>query len=154
MRTHDFLGRKIGIIILITCCLLYIYEQTGSVIHCWPIWLSPFLHTHFSSDISLCDSGYHYKSPSLVGFMYPVIALHVWLSSGSSRCTCLDLDHTGVAYLATEYHKINDIVMIVLAFVPHLEFDSFFMKLFRVEPPSSLFSVCLLVTKCPVLGYT
>ena len=25
------------------------------------------------------------------------------------------------------------------------------MKLFRVEPPSSLFSVCLLVTKCPGL---
>ena len=70
------------------------------------------------------------------------------------NCACLDLDHTGDAYLATEQHKANAVVLIVLAFVPHLEFASFIRKLFRVEPPSSLFSVCLLVTKCPVLGYT
>ena len=110
-----------------------------------------YLHscTHISSDISLCDSGYHYKSSTFVGFMYPVITLHVWLSSGSSRCACLDFDHTGVAYLAS----IKP-MLIVLAFVPHLEFASFLRKLFRVEPPSSLFSVCLLVTKCRVLGYT
>ena len=63
-----------------------------------------YLHscTHTSSDISLCDYGLHYKSSTLVSFMYPVIVLHVWLNSGSSRCACLDLDHTGVAYLATE----------------------------------------------------
>ena len=29
-------------------------------------------------------------------------ALHAWLSSGSSRCACLDLDLTEVAYSATE----------------------------------------------------
>ena len=63
-----------------------------------------YLHssTHISSDISLCDSGYLYKSSTLVCLMYPVIVLRVWLSSGSSRCASLDLDHTDVAYLATE----------------------------------------------------
>ena len=83
-----------------------------------------------------------------------MIALHVWLSSRSSRCACLDPDHTEVAYLATEEHKANAVILIVLAFVPHLEFASFLRTLFGVEPPSSLFSVCLLVTKCIFLGYT
>ena len=54
--------------------------------------------------------------------MYPVIALHVWLSSGSNRCACLDLDHIGVAYLVNEQHKANAVVLIVFIFVPHLEF--------------------------------
>ena len=68
-----------------------------------------YLHscTHISSDISLYDSGLHYKSSTLVDFVYPVIPLHVWLSSGSSGCACLDLDHTGVSYLAAEWHKAN-----------------------------------------------
>ena len=59
---------------------------------------------HTSLLILVCvmgDSGSHYKSSTL-GFMYFVIALHVWLSPGSSRCSCLDLDHTRVAYLANE----------------------------------------------------
>ena len=42
---------------------------------------------------------------------------------------------------------------IIIIFVPHLEFASLLMQLFRVEPPSSLFSLCLLVTKCPVPRY-
>ena len=42
-----------------------------------------------------------YKSSTLVGFRHPVIDLHVWSSSGSSRCACIDLDHTGSAYSAT-----------------------------------------------------
>ena len=44
----------------------------------------------------------NYKSSTLIGFKYPVIALHAWLSSGFSRCVSLDLDHTGVAYSASE----------------------------------------------------
>ena len=32
--SYDFLGLKIGNSILITCGLLHIYEQTGSVTHC------------------------------------------------------------------------------------------------------------------------
>ena len=50
------------------------------------------------------------------------------LSSGSSRCTSLDLDHAGVAYAATELHKANAVVLIVLDFVPHLEFASFLRR--------------------------
>ena len=33
-------------------------------------------------------------------------------------CVCADLAHTGAAYSATEYHKSNASVLIVLAFVP------------------------------------
>ena len=130
---YYFFWLKIGNNILITCGLLHVlYMNKQGVLFIANLF--GYLHscTHISSDISLCYSGSHYKSSTLVGFMYPVIALHVWLSSGSSRCACLDLDHT----------------------VPHLEFASFLRKLFRVEPALSLFSICLIVTKCPVLGYT
>ena len=57
---------------------------------------------HISLLISVCAILASTTSPLLVSFMYSVIDLHVWLSSASSRCACLDLDHTGVAYLATE----------------------------------------------------
>ena len=44
----------------------------------------------------------NYKSSALVGLKSPVIAMHDWLSSGSSRCACLDLGRDGVAYSATD----------------------------------------------------
>ena len=40
----------------------------------------------------------NYESSTLVGFWYPVIALQFWLRSRCSRCACLDLYHTVVAY--------------------------------------------------------
>ena len=46
-----------------------------------------------------------------------MIDLHVWLSSESSMCTWFDIDHTGDAYSVTDYHKFNDVVLIVLSFV-------------------------------------
>ena len=57
------------------------------------------IHAHISLLIS-CDVilASNYKSSKLVGFRHPVIALPAWLSSGPSRCACLDLDHTGLAY--------------------------------------------------------
>ena len=60
--------------------------------------------------LSLCLFRYHVvrfwlatTSPlTLVGLMYHVIALHAWLSPGTSRWACLDRDHTGVVYAPTE----------------------------------------------------
>ena len=85
-----------------------------------------------------------YKSSALVGFRYPVIALHAGLSSGSRRCVCFDLDHTAAAYSATEYHKAIAVVLIVLAFVPHLEFVSFLRTLCRVATFIYLLCMCSL----------
>ena len=35
-----------------------------------------------------------YKLSTLVGFRHPVITMHAWSRPGSSRCTCLDHEHT------------------------------------------------------------
>ena len=77
--------------------------------------------------------------------MYAMIAMHVWLSSGSSRCACLDLDHAGVAYLVTEYHKANACVLIVLAFVPYLEFAQFSQE---VVPCGATFIFVFCMSPC------
>ena len=50
-----FLGLKMGKRFVISCGLLHVYEQTGGVLRCSPVWLSPFC-THISSVIRLCDS--------------------------------------------------------------------------------------------------
>ena len=85
-----------------------------------------------------------YKFSTIVGFRHPVIALHAWLSSRSCRCVCFDLDHTGVPYSATEQHKTNAVVLIVLAFVHHLELVSFFRRWFRVTTFIFVFCMCSL----------
>ena len=85
-----------------------------------------------------------YKTSTLVGFRHLVIAIHDWLTSGSSRCVCFDLHHTGAAYSTAEYHKTNAVVLIVLACVPYLEFASFFKRSFHVTTSMFVFCMCSL----------
>ena len=70
-----------------------------------------------------------------------MIALHAWLSSGSSRCAYLDLDHTRAAFSAIEQHNANAVVLIVLSVVPHLEFANFLMRLLCVA--TFIFVLCM-----------
>ena len=72
-----------------------------------------------------------YSSSTLVGLRHLVIDLHALFSSGSSLEACRDLAQTGHAYSAAEQDSTNA-VLIVLALQPHLEFDNFFRRLFRV----------------------
>ena len=75
---------KQGVLFIFTCLAISMLAHTSLLI----------------SDCAILAS--NYKSSTLVGFRYPVNSLYAWLSSGSSRCACLDLDHTGVSYSATE----------------------------------------------------
>ena len=89
-------------------------------------------------------SASRYKPSTLVGFRHHVIVLLAWLSSRFSRCVYFDLDHTEAAYLATEYHTAEAVVLIRLAFVPHLAFSGFLRRLFRVSPVIFVLSMCSL----------
>ena len=91
-------------------------------------WLSYFVCLVLSTlaHTSLLISGgaipaIKYKSSTLVGFRQPVIDRHVWLRTGFSLFACDDIAETGAAYRAVEYHRASAVVLIVLAFVPHLE---------------------------------
>ena len=68
----------------------------------------------------------NYKSSRYVGLRHPVVAL---FSSGSNTYAYVDLAHTGSAYTAIEEHRVNAVVLIVLAFVPYFELANFFKRL-------------------------
>ena len=67
-----------------------------------------------------------YKSSTYVGLRHPVIARHALFSSGSNMSAYVDLAHTGEAYSAIEYHRASNVVLIVLAFVPHFKLVNLF----------------------------
>ena len=59
-----------------------------------------------------------------------------------------------VPHIQLEYHKAKAVVLIVLAFVPHLEFANFFSRLFRVATFILVQRMCRLVARRPVQCYT
>ena len=54
---------------------------------------------------------------------------------------CRDLAQTVHAYSAAEKERENGVVILVLALQLHLEFDNFFMRLFRVA--TFIFVLCM-----------
>ena len=73
-----------------------------------------------------------------------MINRRAWFSSGSRGYECDDRAHTGAAYSAVKYYRDSAVVLIVLAFVPHLEFASFFGRLFGMVTFKFLFCMCCL----------
>ena len=88
------------------------------------------------------------------GLKHPVIDLHASFSSGSSLEACGDLAQTGHAYSAAEKDSANAVVLIVLALQPHLEFDNFFRRLFRVATFIFVLCMCFFVAQGSVQGDT
>ena len=82
-----------------------------------------------------------YSYSTLVSLRHPVIDLHALFSSGSSLEACGDLCQTAHAYSAAEKDSANAVVLMALALQPHLEFDDFLMRLFRVA--TFIFVLCM-----------
>ena len=70
-----------------------------------------------------------YRFSTVDALRHPVISLQALFSSGSRLCA--DLSHTGQAYSATEQQSARAVILIVLAFVPHLDVEN--LGLFPVE---------------------
>ena len=120
----------------------------------WAAFVSCFFFSTLAHTSLLMSGGgilaSRYSSSTLVGIKHPVIDLHASFSSGSSLEACGDLAQTGHAYSAAEYDSANAVVLIVIALQPHLEFDNFFRRLFRVATFNFVLRMCCVLQVCVI----
>ena len=111
----------------------------------WAAFVSCFLYSTLAHTTLLMSGSAipasRYSSSTLVGLKHPVIDLHASFSTGSCLEACGDLAQTGHAYSAAEIDSAINVVLIVLALQPHLEFDNFFRRLFLVA--TFIFVLCM-----------